>query len=148
MPSLRDIGADLPLFSWARLNDQPSCRLVVAIEAKPTPRPRVTKTGIAFMPRDYQVYAAALQKMLAETHAGPPLVGPLAVRVCVTKTRPKSTVLPAPRGDTDNIVKGVLDACTKTARFWADDVQIVALFATKRWGDADEIEITTATLED
>jgi Holliday junction resolvase RusA-like endonuclease len=131
--------------AWGRLSAPDAIHLVLPVEGKPTPRPRVTRTGIAFVPKEYAQYARDLQARLAELHSGPPLHGPLVVRVDVAKARPKKTILPAPRGDVDNFVKGVLDACTKTGRFWEDDTQIVALFVTKRWGEADEITVTINT---
>jgi Holliday junction resolvase RusA-like endonuclease len=117
----------------------------------PAPRPRVTKTGIAFMPRPYQLYAADLQKRLhqaASEASWTLLEGPLVVRVVVTKAAPKKTILAAPRGDVDNLAKGVLDAATKTKRFWEDDSQITHLFVAKAWGPADQIEFHLNTLED
>jgi Holliday junction resolvase RusA-like endonuclease len=100
------------------------------------------------MPRTYSQYAAQLQAMLAEAHPGPAMAGPLVVRVDVAKARPKSTILAAPWGDVDNLAKGVLDACTKTKRFWEDDVQIQALFVSKRWADHDHVTLIVNTLGD
>jgi Holliday junction resolvase RusA-like endonuclease len=143
--------SDAPLLTWGRLM-APSCRrLVLDATAMPTPRPRVTKTGIAFMPRPYQVYAADLQKRLyqvASERSWEALQGPLVVRVVITKATPKKTVLAAPRGDVDNLAKGILDAATKTKRFWVDDSQITHLFVAKAWGGADTIEFHMNTLED
>ena len=111
----------------------------------------MTRSGIAFLPRPYTIYAADLQKRLY-AHAAEcgwaALEGPLVVRVQIAKARPKSTVLHAPRGDVDNLAKGVLDAATKTKLFWNDDVQITALFVAKSWGDTDRIEFTYNTTED
>lgn len=140
--------SDAPLLSWGRLTAPGARSVRLGVAAMPTPRPRVTRHGVAYMPKPYALYAADLQRRLAEEAAGhTPLCGPLVVRVQVVKARPKSTILPAPRGDVDNLAKGVLDACTKTARFWEDDVQIVDLFVSKAWGDADSIVVTLNTLE-
>lgn len=110
----------------------------VACTPVPAARPRVTKTGHAYLPQPYAGFAGELQRKLAETHAGPPLDGPLVVGVEIVKARPKTTKLHAPLGDVDNHAKGPLDAATKTGRFWRDDVQIEHLFATKRWAEPGE----------
>lgn len=135
-----------PLIPLSRLFDASAVRVVLAVHAKPTPRPRVTKTGHAYLPGDYAKYAGEVQRQLALLHGGPPMSGPLVVRVHVQKERPKKTVLSAPLGDVDNLAKGVLDACTKTGRFWKDDVQIEHLLVTKAWGEDDEVELTINTI--
>jgi len=136
-----------PHYAWSRLAAGDAIRVTVNLEARPTPRPRVTRHGIAFLPKPYAEYAGELQRELSRLHDGPPLKGLLVVRVDIAKQRPKTTVLAAPRGDVDNLAKGVLDAATKTGRYWADDVQIVHLFATKRWSTHPAIELTLNTVE-
>lgn len=147
----RAVTSDTPLLSWGRLFAPGARGVFIPVKARPTPRPRVTRTGVAFMPKDYQVYSADLQTRLFEAASGAAweaLPGPLVVRVVVTHQSPLKTVLAAPRGDVDNLAKGVLDAATKTKRFWNDDSQIVDLFVAKRWGPADEVQLHVNTLED
>ena len=76
--------------------------------------------------------------------------GPVALLIESVRARPKTTKLYTPRGDLDNLCKGVLDAATKTGRIWKDDAQIVAISATKRWsrpGEAAAVHMTVLPLD-
>lgn len=137
-----------PLLAWGRLTAPSAVRLVIPMVAKPRVQPMKAPAGFYCLPAGYSKWAAELQRVLAEIHPGPPMEGPLVARVVITKQRPAKTKLHAPLGDVDNYAKGIFDCCTKTARFWRDDVQIVELFASKQWGDADTIELVINTLED
>lgn len=110
-------------------------RLRIPGKPMPAPRPRMSKNGHSYNPRNYSDWSAIAQKVLQVR--GEPLQGPLMVALDVVGERPKKTVLQAPRGDVDNFTKAVLDACTK-ARAWLDDSQVMALLVRKRWGDPGE----------
>lgn len=46
---------------------------------------------------------------------------------------------PHVRGDIDNIVKSITDACN--AIVYLDDIQIVDLRASKRYGETDKVDV-------
>jgi Holliday junction resolvase RusA-like endonuclease len=121
--------------------------LRVACTPVPAPRPRFTKTGIAFMPREYSTHAGECQReFFQQSTATEPFTGPCAVLVECASPRPKTTKLPAPRGDVDNFAKTYLDAITKTQRFWKDDTQVIALAVSKRWAEPGEAPGVTVTI--
>lgn len=126
-------------------------RLSALVEPMPAPRPRFTRTGFAFQPKDYQIFMAKLLDVyLRALPVGDPFEGPCLVALEFVRARPKTTKLYTPRGDLDNLCKGVLDAATKTGRIWKDDAQIVAISATKRWsrpGEAAAVHMTVLPLD-
>ncbi len=63
---------------------------------------------------------------------------PVHIDVVAIFPRPKSTKLSAPRGDNDNVEKGLWDAMTKVAGWWLDDTQIVHNTTWKRWSYPEE----------
>ena len=83
---------------------------------------------------------------------------PLAVSVDVYYSIPKSftkrdrdeiinsgyTVKPITRGDIDNIVKSITDACNGVV--YDDDIQIVQLSASKNYGKVDCVHVTIEEL--
>lgn len=84
---------------------------------------------------------------LADPHAPPaPFQGPLAVRLTFNLLIPRSkpawwqaaaeagAVYPTSRPDADNLAKLVLDALSRSGRWWRDDAQIVHLESTKAFG--------------
>lgn len=64
--------------------------------------------------------------------------GPIKVTTEVVFAKPKTTKLAFPRGDLDNLEKGIWDAITVSGRHWVDDNQIVESRTTKRWALGDE----------
>lgn len=84
---------------------------------------------------------------------------PIAVAIYITYTLPKSwskkrkqAVIdaqfkehPHVRGDIDNIVKSITDACNKVA--YTDDIQIVELRAVKQFGFTDKVDVYISELE-
>ena len=77
----------------------------------------------------------------AQVFVGPPLDGPLAVRIEFVMPRPAGTpkrrTPPAvKKPDTDKLARAILDALT--AVVWRDDSQIVDLHASKRLAELDE----------
>lgn len=101
----------------------------------PAPRPRFSRNGHCYSPATYSAWT---KDALAQLGPLTPLDGPLAVAIDIAAERPKSTVLPAPRGDVDNFGKAVMDALTK-ARAWVDDSQVTLLAIKKRWASPGEI---------
>jgi Holliday junction resolvase RusA-like endonuclease len=72
----------------------------------------------------------------ARQAAGPPLAGPLRLRLAFTLPRPKSAPRdrhrPDRRPDLSKLVRAVEDALTDAAAY-ADDAQIVTVYASKRY---------------
>lgn len=78
-----------------------------------------------------------------------PIEGPVALVADIRHPRPKSTKLPAGRGDLDNLIKPALDVITKLG-IWRDDGQITRLNIQKRWaeeGEAPGIDVWIGRLE-
>lgn len=76
-----------------------------------------------------------------QVYAGPPLDGPLVVRLRFVMPRPASTpkrsTPPAvKKPDVDKLARAILDALTGVT--WRDDSLIVDLHATKRLAELDE----------
>ena len=61
------------------------------------------------------------------------LCGRLTLWVLFSVKKPKTTKLDLPRGDIDNYIKLLLDACNE--RLWKDDVQVEVISARKEWAD-------------
>lgn len=119
------------------------------IEPMPCPRPRVALRGkvpVAYYPSKYNVWRDAVANLLENRSEGEAFTGPLAVTLHVYATRPKSTILDAPKADVDNYAKALLDACTK-AGVWKDDSQVVHLTVRKAWAATGLVTIDITRLE-
>lgn len=126
----------------------------------PAPRPRVTRTGHVFYPKNYLEWMANAIRALSEASGARCIwpKGSIAVFVeSITRRLAKSPPAgglfgrgaesgaadrynrgqdafgweASPPGDTDNLAKGPFDAATK-AGLWGDDRQVVSLTSTKR----------------
>ena len=73
-------------------------------------RPRVTKTGHAFMPATYRKNQKELLAKVKEQYDGPPLVGPIRVEM---------ELYGEGRADIDNIAGALMDTVNKV--LWMDD---------------------------
>jgi Holliday junction resolvase RusA-like endonuclease len=103
----------------------------------PSHRPRVTRSGIAYLAKPYAAYLNDCQQQFAEQHVGPPIEGRLGVVIETVVEKPRTTKLTDPRGDTDNYGKGCLDGATK-AGVWVDDAQVIHLGLTRRFAEQGE----------
>jgi Holliday junction resolvase RusA-like endonuclease len=83
---------------------------------------------------------AALNKIAAYENFAPYREQNVRIEMEVIVRKPKTSKRQRPRGDTDNLEKGVWDAITSAGHWWADDDQIVENRTTKRWADPDEPE--------
>ncbi len=111
-----------------------SLPLLLSLPIAPVPasRPRVTRWGTYYGKR-YSAFRKEAEKVIDDHYAGTPLSGALEVVVWFYCTKPKTTKRECPRGDVDNYVKAILDACN--GKVWEDDTQITDLAARKRWVD-------------
>jgi Holliday junction resolvase RusA-like endonuclease len=125
-------------------------RFILDFPPMPCPRPRVAlaknrKFAHAYYPAAYKNWktnvAKAVKAQFKDRHV---YDFPVAVDVAFSVKRPKSTKLEAPKPDIDNYLKAILDAMTD-AGVWDDDKHVVTVRATKRWADADCINVLVST---
>lgn len=84
-------------------------------------RPRVTKTGHAFMPKSYKNNQKELLAKIKEQYTGPPLEGPLHVEM---------ELYGEGRGDIDNVVGAFFDTANKI--LWIDDrISVISELSVK-----------------
>ena len=108
---------------------------LIPVEPKPASRPRVTKWGTYFG-KPYTIFRQTAQPYADAYDERPPILGPVVILMEIVCTKPKTGKLLHPRGDVDNYAKGIMDVMTKaTGKFWNDDVQVVAMYAYKRYCD-------------
>jgi len=111
------------------------------------PRPRnfrgITVSAPAKHPAN--VFKATVALTFQQTYDGPPLEGPLNIRVLFVMPRPKNMMWKTkPMGrvphtktpDVDNLLKTLFDALNKLA--WKDDSQLWCVVATKMIADGNE----------
>jgi Holliday junction resolvase RusA-like endonuclease len=123
----------------------PECwQIVLALDPVPAARPRVGRFG-TYYPKTYSRFKIQADELLAPLAEGrAPSTELFYVDVQIIGEKPKSTILPAPKGDIDNYVKAALDAVTKAQALWSDDRQVVGLHAVKRWGEQEGRIVITA----
>lgn len=128
----------------------PTLRLSLDIDPMPAPRPRARAFMVKgkpivsmYHPKEYTDWQKEAVGAINDALRGedpPHMEGPLTVGIIVSKTRPKTTKLSAPKPDLDNFAKGVLDAMTK-AGVWGDDSQVEFLAVKKQWADEPGVHI-------
>jgi len=128
-------------------------------EPKGQPRPRAfaRKMGAVHVARFYDSDVAdewkrAVQIVVLDAsivHKWPLTLGPVAISMCFSLTRPKSHFgakglkASAPlhhsgKPDADNLAKLVMDQITKSGKVWRDDSQVVSLRVEKLWASGNE----------
>jgi Holliday junction resolvase RusA-like endonuclease len=113
-------------------------QIMLALDPVPAARPRVGKFG-TYYPKTYSRFRIQADDLLQPlSHGRTPSDELFYVELEFVGQRPKSTILPAPKGDIDNYAKAALDAVTKAQMLWSDDRQIVGLHAVKRWAEPGE----------
>lgn len=117
----------------------------------PKKRPRFTKTGRTYTPKETMTYEAEIAKMAKSAMgSSEPLETPIAAYIYINYAVPPSYSakrreaclkgLERPkRHDIDNVAKAVLDACNGIV--YLDDVQVVSLHATKRFDSIASIHV-------
>ncbi len=105
-------------------------RLSLIGKPVPCPRPRVSRNGGVFYPKNYTDWRDAALKQLTAGVGG--FKEPVAVALDAIVERPKTTVRLLPGGDVDNYAKSVLDILTKV-KVWLDDDLVELLLVRKRW---------------
>lgn len=119
-------------------SDGETWEIYLPVPPVPAARPRVGRWG-TYYPKTYQRWMVAADELLRPLAEGvQPSQEDFHVAVHTVATKPKTGKLPHPRGDTDNYLKGVLDAITKAQLLWSDDKQIVTIQSTKRYAIGGE----------
>ena len=120
-------------------------------EPVPKKRPRFTRTGRTYTPKETMAYEAEVARMAKSAMgSSEPLETPVAVYIYVnyavpasyTKKRTEACLkrLERPkRHDLDNVAKAVLDAMNGIV--YVDDVQVVSLHVTKRYDTISSVHV-------
>jgi Holliday junction resolvase RusA-like endonuclease len=107
--------------------------ITYSIDPKPTPRIRVARNGGRFYPKEYQEYKQELER-LTELLQVTPTGDDYRLSMKFFFAKPKKTKKVRPKGDLDNLAKGVLDALT--GHVFIDDDQVTSITLEKEWTDA------------
>ena len=92
-------------------------------------RPRLTRTGHAFMPPAYKLAQAEMRKQIRQQWTSGPLEGPISLTLMVKGEG---------RGDTDNIAGAFMDAAQGV--LWLDDRVSVIPKLSIEWQKATKVE--------
>ncbi|UYH50583.1 RusA family crossover junction endodeoxyribonuclease [Candidatus Kirkpatrickella diaphorinae] len=111
------------------------------VEAEPRPeslRAAIRgKHAILYKGKLYDAFLSEAVRQLAAQRPNEPLNGDLIGVAEIISTKPKTTKRARPKGDVDNLVKGVLDALTQS-RCIVDDDNLMSLVIGKRWALPEE----------
>lgn len=129
--------------------------ITFTIPGKPQPkqRPRVTKRGITYTPKETLLYEAQVAEAAQKSELLPqsPTENPLKLILWCYMPIPKSwskgkqeearrgKIFPTSRPDIDNLAKIIMDALNGIA--YKDDAQIVQLVINKRYSDEPRMEV-------
>tara|TARA_R110000737_G_scaffold343457_1_gene369447 strand:- start:298 stop:696 length:399 start_codon:yes stop_codon:yes gene_type:complete len=103
-------------------------------------RPRISKFG-AYYSKTYMNYRSEVKQILDKIKKDYPIDANalFSVHLEFICYKPKSpSNKDCPRYDIDNLVKAPLDSITHAKMVWKDDIQIVEIFASKRYQEKDE----------
>lgn len=113
----------------------------VGLKPVPASRPRVSRNGGVFYPKNHSVYYQALKDFFGsegvpELRADPSTK--YSVELDFVIPAMKTSKHPIPRVDIDNLSKLPIDAMTKSEKYWIDDHQITLWVARKRFCEPGE----------
>jgi Holliday junction resolvase RusA-like endonuclease len=109
------------------------------MRAKPTPRPRVTRYGFAYYPKEYAKYQRDLSNAFKKS--GVKIKKPdtaIALQIMFWFKKPKKSKSLFIRGDLDNFIKGVMD---QLKCIIGDDKRVIGIIASKKYAENDCIDI-------
>lgn len=113
--------------------------LFLDVAPVPASRPRVTRWNGVFYGKTYDRFYEAAKVRFKELAAGrAPTDAPLILFAEFLAEKPRTGKLSYPRGDTDNFLKGPLDAMKTAGGFYGDDNQIIGVIAFKRYAAPGE----------
>ena len=128
-------------------------QVIFSVYGDPVPkkRPRFTKTGRTYTPKETMTYEAEVAKIAkAAMGTTEPLETPVAAYIYINYAVPpsysnkrreaclKGSERPR-RADIDNTAKSILDACNGIV--YLDDVQVVSLHVTKRYDTIASVHV-------
>ena len=118
------------------------------MKGMPTPRARVSSTG-GYNTEEYKNYKNLLQAKMRGFKKMP--IAPLRVELFFGFEASPGALkgtnkYPVPKGDVDNMAKGILDAANKMLLF-EDDVLVEELVVTKRYATRNVIFITITVID-
>ena len=115
-------------------------------------RPRLTRKGIAYTPRDTVVYENLVKLSFSQAYPSYiPSFGCVKAEIRAFYPIPKSFtklkresalygfIYPTKKPDSDNIAKSILDSLNNLA--YADDSQVIHLEVTKLYSDTPRVEV-------
>tara|TARA_B100001540_G_scaffold278521_1_gene266716 strand:- start:3460 stop:3798 length:339 start_codon:yes stop_codon:yes gene_type:complete len=109
-----------------------SYKFTVPVRPKVKGRPRFSKKGYAYTPKNTRDYENAVK----EHYKGPLFEGPISMSVVLSKEKAQITITPLEveesklRGDTTNYLKAIEDALNGIA--YKDDIQIQRIVGKKK----------------
>lgn len=122
-------------------------------EPKAKARPRVTRSGIAYTPKNTILYENLVRTSFQQSYPDHvPLDCEMQAIITAYFSIPKSVsnkkrelmsfglINPTKKPDLDNIAKAILDSLNGIA--YKDDSQIVSLLISKKYSDRPRVEIT------
>lgn len=130
-----------------------SLRFEVQGEPKAKARPRVTRSGIAYTPKNTILYENLVRMSFQQSYPGH-VPADCEVEAIITAyfSIPKSAsqrkkelmgfglINPTKKPDLDNIAKAILDSLNGIA--YKDDSQIVSMVVSKKYSNRPRVEIT------
>lgn len=115
--------------------DSPDYTIVVEMPLHSKARPRLTRSGHAYMAQSYREAQAEMRRQVAAQWSGEPLDGPLAVHIEMHGEG---------RGDADNLMGFVLDAVGPSKKdkgvLWIDDRVSVITYLSSEWHKAPKAD--------
>ena len=104
----------------------------------PASRPRISRYG-NYYPKGYTDFRKEIYRFF-KTLGSHEVIDKVSFKVTleIICYKPKKPANEYPRGDVDNYVKAYLDSITYAQLYWADDIQVVEINATKRYQNDGE----------
>jgi len=120
---------------FKKVIDCPDYSILVKMPLHSKARPRLTRSGHAYMAQSYRDAQAEMRRQITEAWSSPPLEGPLAVHIEMHGEG---------RGDSDNLMGFVLDAAGPSKGvsgvLWVDDRVSVISHLSSEWHKASKVD--------